>query len=83
MNHARDPLSAVLLIIGGGFLLLCLVIGAIISSCTPRGRCRNSVRRLSWLHMDDTACPHPSHELTLERVGLTAVMRCTCKDGRP
>lgn len=47
----------------------------------PRNRpaCRDSVRVLSWLHMDDAHCPHPDHDIGLERVGLKAIMRCTCR----
>lgn len=49
----------------------------------PRNRpaCRDSVRVLSWLHMDSAGCPRDDHAMSIERVGLKVIMRCTCRAG--
>lgn len=69
------------LIVGPALAIILLIVAAF-AYCGhrtgPTG-CRNTVRVLSWLHMGETACAHPSHDMTLERVGLKVVMRCTCK----
>ena len=49
----------------------------LVSGCRDPG-CHDSARVMSWLHFDAAECAHPQHMMSVERVGLKVIMRCTC-----
>ena len=82
MNNKDDGL-AVLGVLAVGLMLLAVLLLPFIAKCSTLSKppaCRNSVRVLSWLHLTSVTCPRVDQDMTIERIGLKVIMRCTCKE---
>lgn len=77
MNRDHDIMGGLL-----RTLVVVLILGAlgfgITARCSAPPPCKDSIRVMSWLHYNEASCSHKQHQLSVWRVGLKVVMKCTC-----